>query len=147
MADAGRVGYRTNGLSSALQLHHPSSHVGQTDGIALPGVHQRRKPMDHAIADSHAPVTISHRVIRSQQTPQSVQYRDSTHTWADGALPRAPCPILARGGVRGARARKVPSVTLGTPLTQKPGSGLTTRSERSSVRDDAVVVRHVTTAC
>ena len=27
--------------------------------------------MDHAIADSHAPVTISHRTIRSRQTPQS----------------------------------------------------------------------------
>src|SRR5690348_4792185 len=77
MADASRVGYRTNGLSSALQLHHLSSRVGQTDGIALPGVHQRRKPMDHAIADSHATVTISHRTIRSRQTPHSAQYRDS----------------------------------------------------------------------
>jgi hypothetical protein len=27
--------------------------------------------MDHAIADSHATVTISHRAIRSHQTPQS----------------------------------------------------------------------------
>src|SRR5438132_1072530 len=70
MADASRVGYRTNGLSSALQLHHLSSRVGQTDGIAPPGVHHRRKPMDHAIADSHATVTISHRTIRSHQAPQ-----------------------------------------------------------------------------
>src|SRR5881227_3921289 len=98
MADASRVGYRTNGLSSALQLHHLSSRVGQTDGIALPGVHQRRKPMDHAIADSHATVTISHRTIRSHQTPQSVQYKDSTHTrtqWGGRSPPRTPCPILA----------------------------------------------------
>src|SRR5579875_1972629 len=69
MADASRVGYRTNGLSSALQLHHLSSRVGQTDGIALPGVHQRRKPMDHAIADSHTTVTISHVVIRKSPDP------------------------------------------------------------------------------
>lgn len=69
MADASRVGYRTNGLSSALQLHHPSSRVGQTDGIALPGVHQRRMPMDHAIADSHATVTISHSGEQESQDP------------------------------------------------------------------------------
>lgn len=69
MADASRVGYRTNGLSSALQLHHLSSRVGQTDGIALPGVHQRRMPMDHAIADSHATVTISHSGVQESRDP------------------------------------------------------------------------------
>jgi hypothetical protein len=69
MADASRVGYRTNGLSSALQLHHLSSRVGQTDGIALPGVHQRRMPMDHAIADSHATVTISHSGAQESRDP------------------------------------------------------------------------------
>src|SRR6185437_10142176 len=69
MVDAGRVGYRTNGLSSALQLHHLSSRVGQTRGIATPGVHQPRKPMDHAIADSHATVTISHSGDQEAQVP------------------------------------------------------------------------------
>src|ERR1700742_4389156 len=64
MADASRVGNRTNGLSSALQLHHPSSHSGQTDGIALSGVQARRMPMDHAITDSHTSVTISHSMIK-----------------------------------------------------------------------------------
>ncbi|CAG7643035.1 hypothetical protein SBRY_30734 [Actinacidiphila bryophytorum] len=63
MADAGRVGNRTNGLSSALQLHHPSSRVGQTDGFALSGVQARRKTMDRVITDSHPSVTISHSTI------------------------------------------------------------------------------------
>src|SRR4051794_23157211 len=105
MVDASRVGYRTNGLSSALQLHHPSSRVGQTDGIALPGVHQRRKPMDHAIADSHATVTISHR--GDQESPDVLKECNAEippQKRAEGALPRAPCPILTRGGGSDARA-------------------------------------------
>lgn len=52
MVDVSRVGYRTNGVSSALQLHHLSSGAGQTDGIALPGVHQRRKLMEQAVTGS-----------------------------------------------------------------------------------------------
>lgn len=106
MADASRVGYRTNGLSSALQLHHLSSRVGQTDGIAPPGVHQRRKPMDHAIADSHATVTISHSGVQESQDPP----KRAMSRWSP---PRTPCPILARGGVRDARAVYVRSITLG----------------------------------
>src|SRR4051794_18798083 len=104
MADASRVGYRTNGLSSALQLHHLSSRVGQTDGIAPPGVHQPRKPMDHAIADSHATVTISHMTIRSHQTPQSVQ--------SDGALPGLLVLFWHEEGQEMQEPRNVRSITL-----------------------------------
>src|SRR5690348_14129184 len=106
MADAGRVGYRTNGLSSALQLHHLSSHVGQTDGIALSGVQPRRNPMDHAIADSHPAVTISHsgiKEIRGHQIHQGVQYR-TIRPYLGGRNPsQTPCPILPWGWAMGAR--------------------------------------------
>src|SRR5690349_16172965 len=60
MAYTGRVGNRTNGLSSGLQLHHTSSPVGQTAGIGTSGGQGRRIAMDHAIADSHPGVTIGH---------------------------------------------------------------------------------------
>lgn len=128
MADASRVGYRTNGLSSALQLHHLSSRVGQTDGIALPGVHQRRMPMDHAIADSHATVTISHSGVQESQDPP----KRAMSRWSP---PRTPCPILARGGVRDARAAYVHSVTLAavdTSLMHTPGSGPTSLVDEAS---------------
>lgn len=88
MADAGRVGNRTNGLSSALQLHHPSSLVGQTDGIALSGVQALRKPMDHAITDSHSGVTISHSWITSPiPTLKICNTGQPSHCWTEPALP------------------------------------------------------------
>src|SRR5882757_10337319 len=93
MADAGRVGYRTNGLSSALQLHHPSSRFGQTDGFALSGVQARRKPMDRAIADSHPNVTISH-----SPPTRPIPTFDTGPTWTR-------CPILTRQMVMQARVR------------------------------------------
>ena len=112
MACAGRVGYRTNGMSSALQLHHLSNRYGQTDGIAIPGVHQRRKPMDHAITDSHTTVTISHRMIGSHRDPPK-HAMPRFRPQRDGqSPPRTPCPILARGRARGARDLHVRSVTL-----------------------------------
>jgi hypothetical protein len=128
MADASRVGYRTNGLSSALQLHHPSSRVGQTDGIALPGSHQPRKPMDHAIADSHATVTISHMAIRRHQTPQSECNAEIPptvhHKWTEGALPG----LLVLFWHEEWQEAQEPCKCGPSPLTQKPGSGPTSRA-------------------
>ena len=60
--------------------------------------------MDHAIADSHATVTISHRAIRSHQTPQSVQ--------CDGALPGLLVLFWHEEGQEAQGAAYVRSVTL-----------------------------------
>lgn len=128
MADASRVGYRTNGLSSALQLHHLSSRVGQTDGIAPPGVHQRRKPMDHAIADSHAPVTISHSGVQESQDPQSVQCRARV-------LPGLLVLFWHEEGLGAQEPRKCGPSRLSAlthPSRSTPGSGPTSHADETS---------------
>ena len=94
--------------------------------------------MDHAIADSHATVTISHRAIRSHQTPQRVQCR-AFRPYLDGrSPPRTPCPILARGGVMRRKSR-VSAVRHAWPWQRRtPGSGPTSLSGTSGTLTTSV---------
>ena len=62
--------------------------------------------MDHAIADSHATVTISHRAIRSHQTPHSsAMLSIPPIRWTEGALPGLLVLFWHEEWAMGARAR------------------------------------------
>ena len=94
MATTYQVGNRTNGLSLALQLHHPSSPISQTGGIDPWGAKLDRMTMDHAITDSHRKATPRHNRQNPRfprEGPQSLQNRPNVGTVV---CSEAGCPIL-----------------------------------------------------
>ncbi|WP_051970029.1 DPP IV N-terminal domain-containing protein [Kitasatospora azatica] len=98
-----------DGLLPVL-MDHPSSPIDQTAKIGPSRVQERRKAMDHPIADSHHIVTTGYGEPRSIVSPQR-EHRPQIHpkvgrgeeTWAS-------CPIFT---IRCEFASTVSSVTLG----------------------------------
>jgi len=109
-----QVGYRTNGLSFTVQVHHLLRPVGQTAGIGIPRF-KPRDPEGPGIADSHSAVTMSHsgpighsgppRPTSNEVSPKTAPARPTTSglsfsSYTNHSLAYAPCCESSPGSLR-----------------------------------------------